>query len=254
MRREVFMVAILGLLSAARAETALDAIKQLPKDQAARIARIEGRDGTPDPERWYILVQDPSAENGVHEWVVSNGEIIASRSISQFAASLAPDEIINPAPVNLDSDKVAKLAHDYAAANDAIVTSINYELRKDGPDAAPAWTVTCLDDKGNKVGVVIVTAGKGNVVSHDGFALEPAPAATPGTRKRDQPRFETYGAPEVAVAAVAVPSPDAADQDQEDDTEPGHHHHHNSPAQKQPNPIVKTLQDVSRTIEKYSPF
>ncbi|MGA3169434.1 MAG: hypothetical protein ABSE62_00320 [Chthoniobacteraceae bacterium] len=246
------MVAILALLHAAHAETALDAVRQLPKDQAARIARIEGRDGTPDPERWYILVHNPSAENGLHEWVVSNGEIIASRSISQFAQTLTPDEIIDPAPLNLDSDRAAKLAHDYAAANGSIVTSINYELKKDGPDAAPAWTVTCLDDKGNKVGVVVVTAGKGNVVSHDGFALEPAPAATPGTKMKDGPRFETYAAPEVAMAAVAAASP-IADQDDDDDNAPEHHHHHHA-AQKQPNPIVKTFQNVGRTIEKYSPF
>ena len=58
------IAAALIFLPAAYAETAFDAIKELPKDQAARIARIEGRDGTPDPDRWYILTQDPKADNG----------------------------------------------------------------------------------------------------------------------------------------------------------------------------------------------
>jgi hypothetical protein len=249
--RGVFSILVVSMLlaSAAHGESALDAIKELPRDQAARIARIEARDGTPEPDRWYILTQDPAADNGVHEFVVSNGEIVASRAVSQFADSLKPDDVLGAAPLNIDSDKAAKLAHAYADANGAVVTSINYELKKDGPDAAPAWTISCMDDKGNKVGVVVVTAGKGNVVSHEGFTLEPEPEATP-SRKREEPRFETYAKPEVAPVTVAG---SAASDDDMDDGKPGHHHHKHPPA-KSPNPIAKTFQDVGRTLQKFNPF
>jgi hypothetical protein len=125
MRSAISIAVILTLLPAAYAETALDAIKQLPADQAARIARIEGRGGAPDPDRWYILTQDPAADNGVHEFVVSNGEVVASRAISQFADSLKPEDILGDVPLTIDSDKAAKLAHDYAEANGAVVASIN---------------------------------------------------------------------------------------------------------------------------------
>lgn len=249
MRRVISIAAIVTLLPSAHGETALEAIKELPKDQAGRVARIEGRDGKPDPDRWYILTQDPAAENGVHEFVVSNGEIVASRAVSQFADSLAPGDVLGVVPLNIDSDKVAKLAHAYAEANGAVVTSINYELKKDGPDAAPAWTVSCLDDKGTKVGEVVVTAGKGTVVSHDGFALEPEPEPTPGStpRRREEPRFETYSKPEVApiVVATGTPPPD------EDD---GTGHHHKRPSKKSENPIARTFQNVGRTLEKFNPF
>lgn len=251
MRGIISMASIFALARVACAESALDAIKELPKDQAGRIARIEARDGTPDPDRWYILTQDPAADNGVHEFVVSNGEIVASRAVSQFADSLKPDDILGTTPLNIDSDKAAKLAHDYAEANGAVVTSMNYELKKDGPDAAPAWTVSCMDDKGNKVGQVVVTAGKGNVVSHDGFTLEPEPEATPGAtpRKKEPPRFETYANPDVPVAATsgtAAEGEDVVDAN-------GHHHHRKAPAKK-PNPIAKTFQNVGRTLEKLNPF
>lgn len=240
---------------AAFAETALDAVKELPKEQAGRIARIEARDGTPSPDRWYILTQDPAAENGVHEFVVTDGEIVASRSVSQFAESLTADDILGGQPMKIDSDKAAKVAKAYAEANGAVVASMNYELKKDGTDAAPAWTISCMDEKGNKVGAVIVTAGKGNVVSHEGFTLEPetetTPEATP-RKKKEEPRFETYAKPEVAppaaatVGSLAVDGSDAADD--------GKTHHHRTASKKQESGIAKTFQSVGRTLEKLNPF
>ena len=240
----------------ASAESALDALKEVPKDQAARIARIEARDGTPAPDRWYILTQDTNAENGVHEFVVSNGEIVASRAVSQFADNLKPDDILGDAPLTIDSDKAAQVARDYAEANGAVVTSMNYELKKDGPDAAPAWTVSCLDDKGNKVGQVVITAGKGNVVSHDGFSLEPVPEATPGEtpHHKEEPHFDTYAKPEVASAEVTASSKPGASPGDEDESTPGHHHHRRAQPQKSPGAVGKALQSIGHGLQKINPF
>jgi hypothetical protein len=234
----------LGTAQWAFAETALDAVKELPKDQAARIARIEGRDGSPEPERWYILTQDPAADNGVHEFVVSKGEVVASRSLSQFAESLKAEDMLGEAPVKIDSDRAAKLAHEYAETNGAVVATLNYELKKDGTDAAPAWTISCMDEKGTKVGEVVLTAGKGNVVSHEGFAMEPEPEATPDATPRKKPHFETYAKPEVAVASRSpVAIGETADGG------------NGGQSRKQPaTGIGKTLDSVGRTLHKYLPF
>ena len=253
------VLTLLPAVQARRGETALDAIKDLPKEQAAHVARIEARGGTPQPDRWYILTQDPGADNGVHEFVVSNGEIVASRAVSQFAESLKADDVVGADPLKIDSDKVAKLAHDYADANGATVASMNYELKKDGPDAAPAWTVSCLDDKGNKVGSIVVTAGKGNVVAHDGFSLEPEAAPTPGETKKRQPEphFETYAKPEVAPDASPAASgtaPAVASNDDDTDGKPGLHHHKHTPAKKPENGVQKTFDSVGRTLKKILPF
>ena len=80
------------LAAADPAGSALNAIKQLPRGEAKKIARIEAREGTPYPDRWYIIVNDPKDENGVHEYVVSGGEVVASRNISQFAESVKPTD------------------------------------------------------------------------------------------------------------------------------------------------------------------
>ncbi len=153
--------------------TALNAIKQLPRGEAKKIARIEARDGTPAPERWHILVNDPKDENGLHEYVVAGGEVVASRNISQFAESLKPTDVVGGSSVKVDSDKLAALAQQYAQANSVAIASLNYALKKEGTDAVPLWYVTCLDEAGKEVGHLVVSAGKGNVVSHEGFTAEP---------------------------------------------------------------------------------
>jgi hypothetical protein len=225
------------------AESAIDAIKHLPAGEAARIARIEGRDGAPEPERWYILTQDPATDNGVHEFVVANGEIVASRSLSQFADSLKPDDILGAGPLTVDSTQAAKIAQDYAAINGIVISTISYDLRKEGAGAAPLWTISCLDDKGVREGAIIITAGKGSVVSHEGFALVPAPAATPGSvaKTSSQPRFDTYAKPEVATAANSTPASAAGA------TAGGG----KRAAKKPETGVAKTMDNVGRTLHKY---
>src|SRR5476651_2049546 len=106
------------------------------------------RDGKPAPERWHILVNDPKDENGLHEYVVAGGEVVASRNLSQFAESLKPTDVMGTSGLKIDSDKVAALAQQYAAANNVTVASLNYALKKEGAEAAPLWNVTCLDETG----------------------------------------------------------------------------------------------------------
>ncbi len=159
--------------------SALGAMRLLPRGEAKRLARIVARDGTPVPERWHFIVHDPKAETGVHEYVVAKGEIVASREVSQFAESLRAEDVFGGEVLKINSDRAAKVAQQYALANNLTVAVMNYELKKDGAAAAPLWYVTCLDDDGKEIGHLVVSAGKGSVVSHDGFAIEPPPPLPP---------------------------------------------------------------------------
>jgi hypothetical protein len=153
--------------------TALSALKLLPKGQAKNLAMIEAHEGTPAPERWHVLVHDKQSETGVREYVIAGGEIVISRNVSQFAQSLTSDDVIGVEGLKCDSDRVAQIAQDYAMVNNIRPASINYKLKKEGADAAPLWRVTCLDEFGNELGNLVLTAAKGNVVSHDGFQGAP---------------------------------------------------------------------------------
>ncbi len=155
--------------------TALDALKLLPKDPAKRLVRIEAREGSPTPERWYLLVQDAAQDRGLREFVVAEGRLVTSRTLSQFAETLKPADIVGAEAVKVDSTHVAKLAALFAEANGAKAGMLNYELARDEVSGAPVWKVTVLDAVGDQLGVLAVNAAKGAVLSADGF--EKAPAA-----------------------------------------------------------------------------
>ncbi len=171
----ILIAASAASLHAQNATTALSAIKLLPKGEAKRIARIEAREGNPTPERWYILVHNPAEETGLHEYVVAGGEVVASRTLSQFAEGLKPEEVIGSEAVKVDSDRAGKLAQQYAVANNIVPATISYQLRKDTDDGTPVWNVTCVDIAGKALGGLVVAANKGNVLSHTGFTVEPGP-------------------------------------------------------------------------------
>src|SRR5687767_11363099 len=94
-----------GLRSEAR-NTALAAARVLPPEDFHKVARIAACEGTPDPERWHILVHDERAENGLRDYVVANGTLISRSPISQFATEIRPEDVIGDT-VRVDSDRAA---------------------------------------------------------------------------------------------------------------------------------------------------
>ena len=197
--RTLLFLAFVSTAAAQGGGTALDALKLIPKDAAKRLARIEAREGTPAPERWYLLVHDPAEQRGVREFVVADGKFLTSRTLSQFADTLKPTDIIGADTVKVDSAHVAKLAAAFAEANGAKVGMLNYELMRDAATNAPAWKVTVLDAVGDQLGVLAVNATRGAVLSAEGFEKSPAvellapPAGVAGAGR--------------SVAKVAKPTP-----------------------------------------------
>jgi hypothetical protein len=239
------------------ATSALGALKLIPKDKAARLARIEARDGTPDPDRWYLIVHDPAEQNGLHEFVVAGKEIVASRAMSQFAETIKAEDVIGKEGVKIDSDKVAKLARQYGQANNAAISKINYELTKDGAGATPVWKVSCLDENGNRVGELTVTAGKGKVISHEGFAVEPPPVTTAEQKKRTpSPKFDVYAESQVAPDARVTPAPrlPAPAADDDEDNRGRRRYYRDYDDDRRSNPVGNAARSVGRTIRRLLPF
>lgn len=159
------------LASAQEALTALDALKLLPKDAAKKLARIEARDGAPWPQRWYFLVFDAAEPRGLREFVVADGKLAASRTLSQFADELKPAEVIGSVAININSDEAVGIAAQFAMANHSRLGTVNYELSK--TNTTPIWRLTCLNLDGDEIGVLALHATKGTVLSHEGFEIIP---------------------------------------------------------------------------------
>jgi len=175
----LFRLATLLVISSAICADAADQISALAASQALSkiqqrsMARLSARAGKPSPEAWTIVVYDAKAPKGVRELTVSSGTIIASKTKSDLALKLEKKDVIGPEGLRIDSDQVAELTAGYASANQLVPASFDYDLRKEGEDAAPLWTVTALDEAGNRLGTMVVAANSGAVISHEGFAQAP---------------------------------------------------------------------------------
>lgn len=153
---------------------AFDAVRLLTAEQQAGLAMIAGREGTPIPERWHLLVHDPASEGGLREFVVTRGRIVAARSVSQFAETLTREQVFAPESLKVDTDRVSRTAQEFGRANGVTVAAIHYDLRRSGPESAPLWTALCINPRGEELGKVILSASSGTIILHPGFAIAPA--------------------------------------------------------------------------------
>ncbi len=211
MRHLIAFILLLGagLPAGAAPISVQNALKAVPKEQAKGLVRIEARDGTPLPERWYIQVYDASQEKGLLEFVVSEKGVVASRPLSQFLGSATADDVVAIRVVKIDTDDLIKLAQQYAEANRFNVAKINYTLARDpnpppnpnGATPVPLWTLSCYDDAGKKLGELVINSRNANIISHAGFDLVPGqPSAKPAVA----------ATPAAPVAPGATPAPASA--------------------------------------------
>ena len=194
--------------AAAPDTTALGALALLPKDVAARVARVEGPDGHPFPDRWYVLVHEPAFPTGLREFVICEGKAVANRALSQFADRITAEEVIGSAGVKLNSPEAAGIAAQFALHNSQLIGSIRYELLK--MNGVVAWRLTCTGQNGSLLGTIVLNATTGTLLSHDGFAKSPVPvdtaevAATERSADADEPEEEPQTS---AAASTRKPRP-----------------------------------------------
>jgi hypothetical protein len=198
----IILASLSGLFiaSAASAATALSALRILLPEQAKNVALITAREGTPEPDRWHVIVFDPTSETGLREFVIADGRRVASRTVSQFVEKLSAEDVVGPTAIKIDSDRVVKTALQYGVANNKMIASLHFDLRKGATNSAPVWTVICTDLKGTETGRLMISAGGGDVISHPGFLIEPQP-------EKVAERAPTTPAPDIAEGNPALRKP-----------------------------------------------
>src|SRR5438552_16788762 len=68
-----------------------------------RIISVTGVDGTPQPQTWKVLMEDPHAQGGVREVEVSDGQITSERTRVRSVVGSTEGATIRPERLNLDS-------------------------------------------------------------------------------------------------------------------------------------------------------
>jgi hypothetical protein len=120
-----------------------------------------------------VIVFDPTSDSGLREYVIAGGQRVASRPVSQFVEKLTASDVVGPEAIKIDSDRVMKTALQYGVANNKTIALLHFDLRKSPTDGTPIWTVMCADLNGAEMGRLVISAARGDVLSHPGFLVVP---------------------------------------------------------------------------------
>lgn len=150
-------------------DTAYQALRTLgsSRDQALlnRIVEVKGRNGSPQPDTWLIVIDDPKARGGVREVEISGGHISSERTPVQAYSGSSADSVMDMSRLNLDSQGAFTVAEDEARAAGVAFDSVDYVLRRDENGTGPTWILQLLDRSERGVGTVRISATDGKVAS-----------------------------------------------------------------------------------------
>jgi hypothetical protein len=86
--------------------TAYEALRavgtKFSRDSVNRVISVTGVDGTPQPETWKVLIEDPRARGGVREVEVANGRVVSERTPVRTVVGTSEGATIKTARLKLD--------------------------------------------------------------------------------------------------------------------------------------------------------
>ena len=151
--------------------TAYDALRvvgeRFGKNAVDHIVSVSGVDGSPQPETWRIVLENPGGGGGVREVEVTNGQL-SERGGGHNIVGSAEGATINTHRLNLDSSGAYSVASYTADKSSTHFTKVDYTLRNDSR-GDPVWIVTLHTRSGRPVGTIHIGANRGNVSRTEGM-------------------------------------------------------------------------------------
>jgi hypothetical protein len=133
-----------------------------------RVISVTGVDGTPQPETWKVLIEDPRSRSGVREIEVANGQVSSERTPLRSVAGSTEGATIKTTRLNLDSSGAFAVASHTADKSNARFATVSYTLRTD-EHGDPIWIVTLQNKSSRPVGTIYIGANRGNVRRTEGM-------------------------------------------------------------------------------------
>ena len=166
----VFVAPALAL--AQEQATAYEALRvvgtQFGRGALNHVVSITGVDGNPQPEKWKIMLEDPSAPGRVREVEVADGRVASERAPSRSIAGSTEGATINTARLNLDSSGAYAVASHTAENSHAGFSTVSYTLRTD-ERGEPLWIVTLTNKSSRPIGTIYIGASHGTVRRTEGM-------------------------------------------------------------------------------------
>ena len=152
--------------------TAYEALRvvgtQFGRGALNHVVSITGVEGNPQPEKWKIMLEDPSVPGRVREVEVADGRIGSARAPSRSIAGSTEGATINTARLNLDSSGAYAVASHTAEKSHTGFSTASYTLRTD-ERGEPVWIVTLTNKSSRPVGTIYIGASRGTVRRTEGM-------------------------------------------------------------------------------------
>lgn len=152
--------------------TAYEALRavgtKFSRESVNRVISVTGVNGTPQPETWKVLIEDPRARSGVREVEVANGQVVSERTPVRAVVGSSEGATIKTARLNLDSSGAYAVANHTADKSNARFATVSYTLRTD-EHGNPVWIVTLQNKSSRPVGTIYIGADRGNVTRTEGM-------------------------------------------------------------------------------------
>jgi hypothetical protein len=142
--------------------------RQFGRGALNHVVSITGVEGNPQPEKWKIMLEDPSAPGRVREVEVADGRIASTRTPSRSIAGSTEGATINTARLNLDSSGAYAVASHTAEKSHTSFSTATYTLRTD-ERGEPVWIVTLTNKSSRPVGTIYIGASRGTVRRTEGM-------------------------------------------------------------------------------------
>lgn len=164
------LVAFLLLpLAAFGRETAYQALRtvgaQRSKALLNSVIEVKGRNGTPQPASWTVLLNDPMARGGVREMEIASGHVVSERTPVKTYGGRGDGVVLDFKKLNLDSEGAFTVAEGEARAAKIGFFGADFLLRCDDASGAPIWIVELLDKEQHSLGSVRIAAETGAVIT-----------------------------------------------------------------------------------------
>lgn len=186
---------LLGATTAVAQErpTAYQALRtvgnQMGRDTVNHVISVTGVDGTPQPETWKILLDDPKARGGIREVEVTNGKITSERAPLRAAVEGSLGPVVDTAKLNLDSSGAFTVAQKTAATSHVTFTGADYVLHVD-EKGNPVWQVSLRREGGEPAGSIYIGTNHGTITRTEGM-FTGGDVAAANVHRNDEEHTET---------------------------------------------------------------
>ncbi len=165
MKVKFLLAALLLLHTAARAETAYEALRSLGQSRGEdilnQVVEVNAQGGAPQPEMWTVVTTDPQARGGVRIFGIREGQVVSERAPTSTGSEPVPMDFNL---LNLDSAGAFAVAEQEATRSRIGFERVNYVLQPGQRSATPVWVIDLLDRNSAPAASVEVSAENGRVV------------------------------------------------------------------------------------------